>query len=184
MVIWSKYENKIYKAREPFATLSHCDLWVNNAMMKYENGKPIKNIFIDFQLYSYKSPVIDLLNFLFTSVQTEVLQKEFDNLIKFYHSELISNLHKLNCDLEPFSFSKFEEELEIDAGFVLSWSLIFISLVVFGEKRKPDQEVKGSDMDFKSEEFLNKVRSMMPQGKERLYFMIETFGRKGWLRTE
>lgn len=71
-------------------------------MMKYENGKPISNKFVDFQCYDYKSPAIDLLNFLLTSVNTDVLKEEFDGLLKFYHSEFVDNLKKMGCDIEPF----------------------------------------------------------------------------------
>lgn len=36
--------------REPFATVNHCDMWVNNTMQKIENGKVVKNKFVDFQV--------------------------------------------------------------------------------------------------------------------------------------
>lgn len=36
---------------EPFASFSHCDMWVNNTMQLAKDRKLTKNKFVDFQMY-------------------------------------------------------------------------------------------------------------------------------------
>lgn len=50
----------LHNFREPFATIVHKDIWMNNFMVKLENGKVVKIKFVDFQNYTYESPVRDL----------------------------------------------------------------------------------------------------------------------------
>ncbi|XP_056639655.1 uncharacterized protein LOC130447053 [Diorhabda sublineata] len=169
-------ENK----REPFATITHSDLWVNNAMMKYVNGEPVKNKFVDFQLYNYGSPGFDILNFLFTSVQTNVLRMKFDDLIRFYHNEFVNNIKRLNCEYSKFSYSKFLKELELDSVQVLNWDLSFIPMVVFGQKGHalPDSNV----VDFNDAQFKAMMVNNIPEeAKRRLHFMIEEYINRKWL---
>jgi thiamine kinase-like enzyme len=136
--------SNLYVPREPFATFSHCDVWINNIMIKHDDeGKPLKIKFVDFQIYNYKSPAVDVLNFLFTSVQTDVLKDDIDNLIKYYHGELISNLKQLDCSTEPFGFYELQKELKKDAHVVMCWALIFIPLVIFGPKGQGPNIQKG-----------------------------------------
>lgn len=47
-------------------------------------GKIIRHKLLDFQLLSYNSPAIDVAYYLFTSVRTEVRQRNFQKLIRFY----------------------------------------------------------------------------------------------------
>lgn len=48
VTLWG--EKPIPRAREPFGTLTHCDMWVNNTMQKFVDGKVVKNKFVDFQV--------------------------------------------------------------------------------------------------------------------------------------
>jgi len=178
----AKYGSPLYtyEVREPFATFAHCDLWINNIMLQNKNGNPSKVKFVDFQLYNYKSPVLDVLNILMTSVQTEVLEAEFDNLIKYYHSELIFKLRQLGVDTDPFSYQHFEKELKIDTPKACVWLLTFIPFVVFGEKNKEPE--RAEEMDFSRKEVRDKFnKNISHTAKRRLNFMIKTFGEKGWL---
>ncbi|KAG5867002.1 hypothetical protein JTB14_015334, partial [Gonioctena quinquepunctata] len=127
---------KIKTVREPFASFSHDDMWVNNAMMKLVNGRPIANKFVDFQIYKYASPASDLLFFLFTSVQQQVLEEHFDTLIKFYHTEFLKILHDLGCDTTPFRMEHFENELALESKGAFAVIVTFISIIVFWCERK------------------------------------------------
>ncbi|CAH1106463.1 unnamed protein product [Psylliodes chrysocephalus] len=170
-----------YQAREPFATFYHGDLWVNNAMMKYENGKPVSNKFIDFQCYDYRSPASDLLNFLITSVNTDVLKEEIDGLLKFYHSEFLDNLRKLECDIEPFNWFKFQEELKEDAQRIFAWATFFVNFVVFGPKGAHEHKQE-ANFNFDNIAHRDTIRkSIMLEAKERLYFIVQYYARKNWL---
>ncbi|XP_057657277.1 uncharacterized protein LOC130894443 [Diorhabda carinulata] len=168
-------ENK----REPFATITHSDLWVNNAMMKYVNGEPVKNKFVDFQFYNYGSPGFDILNFLFTSVQTEVLKTSFDDLLRLYHTEFINNLQRLKCDASNFGYNDFLKELKFESEHVLVWDLDFIPNIVFG--KKGEAFPNSSEIDFNNPQFRDRIyNNISEKAKERLYFMIQEYKKRNW----
>lgn len=58
----------------------------------------------DFQLYFYHSFALDLVFFLFTSVQLDDLNENFDSFIQFYHSRFYKTLMDANCPLEHYTF--------------------------------------------------------------------------------
>ncbi|XP_072393448.1 uncharacterized protein [Diabrotica undecimpunctata] len=174
---WNKAESKT-EVREPFATIVHRDLWLNNTMTKYESGKPPKNMFFDFQLYDYGSPSVDVLNFIFTSVQTAVSKKYFDDLLHHYHAQFVSNLERLRCNTEPFSYTKFLKECKMESEIVLGWTMDFVSLVVFSKKGEALQ----GDINFEDPKFRQIVKDrMMPEAKERLFFIISQCHKCNWL---
>jgi hypothetical protein len=96
----SKVPLSLAKVAEPmrngFRVLNHADLWVNNFMFKYDEGNLSDVLFIDYQMPFWGSPAKDLLYLLITSVRDEDKLQNFDNLMEFYHRELVSSLKKLD----------------------------------------------------------------------------------------
>ncbi|XP_050511292.1 uncharacterized protein LOC114348105 isoform X2 [Diabrotica virgifera virgifera] len=178
-VAWDKQEMKT-EVREPFATIVHRDLWVNNVMIKYEKGKPAKNKFIDFQLYDYGSPASDVLNFIFTSVKTEVSRLYFDDLVEHYHTEFVNNLKRFKCDTEPFNYPNFLRELKMESEIILGWTIGFVTLVIFGKKNKSFMD--DPLPDFQDPKYRQKVRDgLMPEALERLFFILRQCHRCNWI---
>ncbi|XP_023312787.1 uncharacterized protein LOC108915093, partial [Anoplophora glabripennis] len=156
--------------KEPFATVTHGDMWFNNTMIKFQNKVPVSNKIIDFQNCDYKSPATDLFFFLFTNVQTSVLQDDFDGLIEFYHKHFISHLEKLKCDTAPFSLPKFLEEMKAATPVELGHCFMMIFLN-FGEEQF---DHSSSDVD--------KIKARIHLAmKEKLRNVIHTSGMRGWL---
>lgn len=63
---------------------------------KAELEQPIENVMlIDFQYACWSSPVIDLHYFLNTSLQESLRPNRFDELIDFYHGNLVETLKRL-----------------------------------------------------------------------------------------
>jgi thiamine kinase-like enzyme len=79
-----------------FRVLSHGDVWVNNFMFKYEEGNLADVLFIDYQLPFWGSPACDLFYLFISSIRDEDKLQNFDNLMEFYHRELVSSLKKLD----------------------------------------------------------------------------------------
>ncbi|KAJ8963772.1 hypothetical protein NQ314_005391 [Rhamnusium bicolor] len=90
-----------------YSTICHGDMWVNNIMTKFKDGKPIKNKFVDFQMCTNNSLAKDLFFFLWSSVQQPILENSLDDLIKFYYENFIEHLNQLKCDSTPFTFDAF-----------------------------------------------------------------------------
>ncbi|KAJ9592875.1 hypothetical protein L9F63_015453 [Diploptera punctata] len=117
-----KKERKDFPVREPFATIVHNDFWVNNMLFKYdesnshmdkEKSSPSGIKFVDFQVTVYASPVKDLLFLLFSSSEDGLLEKRYDYFINLYHKEFIGILAKMGCDIEPFTYKHFLNEVNI-----------------------------------------------------------------------
>lgn len=101
-------------AREPFATIGHGDFWVNNIMIK-SAGDNIAVKIVDFQIADYGSAVRDLIFFLYTSVQRNVIDGHSIELIQLYYDTFIQVLRRFDCDVTPFNFQAFTEELKYEA---------------------------------------------------------------------
>ncbi|XP_072381946.1 uncharacterized protein [Diabrotica undecimpunctata] len=119
--------------REPFATISHRDLWVNNIMVKQEENTTKEVKIVDFQLYSYDSPAADIFFFLFSSVNFDVLRNHLDNLLHYYQQHFQNTLKDLNCDLD-FSYQKFVEELGLATRWELAHTIFMVFFVINGPK--------------------------------------------------
>ncbi|XP_072393453.1 uncharacterized protein [Diabrotica undecimpunctata] len=160
--------------REPFATLVHADLWCNNSMQKFgPDGTAIENKFLDFQFLSYGSPASDFLFLVLTSTETNILVKNFDELIQFYHTHFVQTLEELQCDSTPFSLSHFIEEIKNECVFEIGHAIQFILFVVTAKKR--DEELK---LPEESDKLYDTVTQ---QGKDKVWFILEDFEKRGWL---
>lgn len=97
-----------YYEENPFNTICHNDLWVNNVMIAYDDrGKPTRVKIFDFQLIMYASLSIDVLFFLFTSVQNDILLEHFEYFLKFYFDEFCKSLKYFGCSLDDFTWEKY-----------------------------------------------------------------------------
>nr|CAD7599398.1 unnamed protein product [Timema genevievae] len=85
--IEQKASGKPIQPSEPFASILHDDLCVNNIMFCYEADKktPKDLKIIDFQFQFYDSPAKDLLFFLFTSTEVGLVVDHYDDMVRLYH---------------------------------------------------------------------------------------------------
>ncbi|XP_075226765.1 uncharacterized protein LOC142327521 [Lycorma delicatula] len=103
---WKLMTDAVQAKENEFNVLNHGDFWLTNILFKYENGKPIKVKLVDLQQSRYSSPAVDLLFFMYGSIQEEVLNNKKDELIKIY-------LQTLNEYLEKYESPKRLEEAEL-----------------------------------------------------------------------
>lgn len=171
-----KYALKVSKTfREPFATIVHRDIWVNNFMVKLDGQKVVKNKFVDLQVYSYDSPVKDLLFFLFTSVQFDVLKNNLDNLMRFYHEQFIKTLTDLGCCTTDFSYEKFMEEIKYYGRHEIGHILYMLLFVVCAKKGITGN---GDDPGRVAKE------NILPEAKERAWWILQEFENRKWMEIQ
>lgn len=160
---------------EPWATIAHCDFWVNNTMVKFENGKPVKNKIVDFQMMSFDSPGRDLALFIFTSVQSTVILNNFDELLDTYFNVFLDTLKSLNADTQQFTREGLEEELGRSVREKAVMHCTFMMKPIFASSKnvKPVEEL-GMEM-------FNETEGLSDAHNEKLWLTIREFGRRGWL---
>jgi Domain of unknown function (DUF227). len=122
--------------REPYATFSHTDLWVNNMMFRYDSDNenyPVGVKFLDFQGNVYDSPVKDLLFFLYTSAAEGVVENNYDELICLYHQNFTDCLKGVGCDISPFTFQLLLDEIDMFAPSEVH-HILFMLLPITADK--------------------------------------------------
>ncbi|PSN39083.1 hypothetical protein C0J52_07355 [Blattella germanica] len=167
-----------FEPKEPFATLLHNDLWVNNMLFKYssqddvncENPNAMK--FVDFQIIVYDSPIRDLLFFLFTSSEDGLLDKHLDFFLSLYHKELLGYLTLLECDTKDFNHDKFQEELVCFATKEFTHILYLLKIV--SAENTGGQTLEESEMKM----YDTNVGEIY---KRRVKTLVRTFVERGWL---
>ncbi|XP_018562287.1 uncharacterized protein LOC108904285 [Anoplophora glabripennis] len=157
---------------EPWATMGHGDFWINNTMVKFEEGRSIANKMVDFQFPRYVSPAIDLFFLLWSSVKLNVLDEHFDNLVRFYHENFIKQLEELHCDTSPFTLERFLEELRLVADTEMMHILFFTIFIIFAKKKESGHNKMPHELE---------PEDVSEIGKERIIHFIKVCKRKGWL---
>nr|CAI5825362.1 unnamed protein product [Callosobruchus analis] len=170
---WGEKEDQ-RKPREPFATLTHYDMWVNNTMQKFVDGVPVDNKIVDFQIYTYRSAASDVFFLLFSSVQLEVLRRCLDSLLKFYHEHFIAVLEMLKCDTNKFGFDKFIEEIRLEAEYEFDHALYFSTFVVQGKKKTSEL----NEHSFDPEKLYKDINDT---ARRRAWYMALECEKRGWL---
>jgi hypothetical protein len=170
-----KMDGSILPPREPYATFSHTDLWVNNMMFCYDStneNNPTGVKFLDFQGIVYDSPVKDLLFFLYTSAAEGVRAKHHDELIRLYHENFTDCLNDMCCDTGPFTFQLLLEEIDMFAPSEAD-HILFMLIPICAERGEVP-ELSGVDLDL----FYREPNDLY---KRKAKEFIIDYVQKGWL---
>uniref|UniRef100_A0A1B6E7P5 CHK kinase-like domain-containing protein n=2 Tax=Clastoptera arizonana TaxID=38151 RepID=A0A1B6E7P5_9HEMI len=109
--LWDKIV-EIHSTKKHLRVLNHGDPWVSNMLFKYDDsGKIIDIKLIDLQTCKMVSPALDLIIFLLTSAQEDVLQHRLSELYNTYLNSFNSVLKCVGSDFS-FSLKELHDELE------------------------------------------------------------------------
>ncbi|ENN74586.1 hypothetical protein HUJ04_004707 [Dendroctonus ponderosae] len=185
-------KKRIKKIREPWACVTHNDLWVNNVMVRESNGMIHDIKFVDFQVIDYASPVCDLIFFLFSSVPNSVLRYHFDKLLQYYYKEFINTLSLYKVNTKEFSFESFEEELRLEGCYQVNHS-IFMLFPILGSPEPPKPIGKVPQWDPNNEAGASNGdadKKPAPGGipqtfnlpmKEKVWYIVEEAAKHNWI---
>jgi len=168
--------HNIVAPQEPWMTYVHNDFWVNNMLFKYDkSGKLINMKIVDFQLSIYDYGVNDLIFFLISSSQKNVLDNYLDDMIDLYYDSFIQCLKSLNVDTNAFPKSQFLEQVKQCAPTKFNQCIMMIQVI---------QAARGSvaeitEISNKTNLFSGNVND--DNYTQKMLHTLTIFDRKGWL---
>lgn len=161
------------ETNKDFYTIVHTDLWSNNILIRrIEETMDMK--IIDLQLLDYGSPLRDLLFFIFTSVQIDLIERFLNDFICIYFKSFKRSLLTFGCSLNDYSEEKFYEELNNVAPHEL-FHIIFMLKPIFSEKGSIESLDNISVNDFGRTDNIGKTYL------DRLTTAVSVFAKNKWL---
>lgn len=152
--------------------LNHGDLWVNNFLFKYEEGKPVDVVFVDYQLSYFTSPGLDITYFLSTSPTNEVRENKIDELIETYYnnfSKILKDSSKQQYSLEAVKKEILSREFY---GFAAS---IGITPLIMMDKKASKESSMDTLVDKEASARLRNAMYKSPNYRKAMEFMLKKF---------
>lgn len=183
---------EMFREDDPlFSVILHGDYNRNNVLYKYneETGDPEELRMIDFQEVRYASPAIDIFFLLYMSSTPELRESHWDELIKLYHSTIITNLVlMLDCKdetdprLEPYSYANFQRHF---ARFAFYGMLVTLQFLPWMDS--PNHECEALSAEFERDMTSEKFRVLATEiggdsSNEKVIQGIQHASKMGYLK--
>ncbi|XP_011498456.1 PREDICTED: uncharacterized protein LOC105362671 [Ceratosolen solmsi marchali] len=164
-----------YVANDPWLSLVHLDAWTNNILYRKDEEGNLHDIkMIDFQNYTYNSPLRDLPYFLCTSTRRDVFAGKLDELLDLYYETFIEVLKKMRCNVEPFNRSSFDKQLNIDCSIEFFHSILAIKFFY--------AEIDVNTYNSNQLESVIIHSKLTPSGYDKWYDIVTTYIKRGWIQ--
>lgn len=167
--------NNSNQLEDLWATLVHNDFWVNNMMFCHDiSGRITGMKIVDFQLCIHDYGVNDLIFFLISSSNKEVIDNNLDEVIDLYYNFFINILNKLGVDTKEYSKTKFLDLLNKCAPSKFTQCIMMVPVI---------QAARISPSEIKNMENKEKLlqRETNNIGNQKLLHIVETFAKRKWL---
>ncbi|CAB3226318.1 unnamed protein product [Arctia plantaginis] len=143
-----RYEDMINAATKTSenGVICHGDSWGANFLYRYEDGHPIDAKMVDFQMLRFGTPVLDLSVMIYTCTDQELRDKNYDELLHFYHDTLSSQIEDLGSDPQKiYPWPVFMEEIKKYSYFGLGYSFDTTPFTVLAPEDAVDLELEGEE---------------------------------------
>lgn len=160
---------------EPWGTMIHNDFWVNNMMFRHkEDGSIMDMKIVDFQLCTYQYGMCDLIFFLLSSAQKDVLDDHLDYMLEVYYDAFVQCLKSLDVNTAKLTKQKYYELLKACAPSKFNQCIMMVQ-VIQASRKSNDQtkNLKGDDI------FLSRVVDDI--SSKKLAHILQIFVKKDWL---
>ncbi|XP_015122670.1 uncharacterized protein LOC107045056 isoform X2 [Diachasma alloeum] len=151
--------DQVLSGRGKYDVLSHGDAWNNNILFKHEDDDHVVDVkLIDFQIPRHASAAIDFHYFMYSSAKSVVIEENYEEVIKSYHSALVDSLRQSSVpegDVREMSLDWFQGELQKHHlyGLITSFWLVHAVLA---------EENETINMDDFSADFIAEVEKIEP----------------------
>ncbi|XP_063922706.1 uncharacterized protein LOC135137090 [Zophobas morio] len=114
-------------------TILHGDLWTNNMMFKFEDGRPVNCVIVDFQSHRYGPPAQDVVAFLHLTTNREFRKTHFEEALQFYYHEFDSLLGRFGLG-GIISEDEFFASCDFFKQFALTQACTHLQMVALSEE--------------------------------------------------
>lgn len=187
--LYSIMKEHVNNSNDKWKVICHGDLWINNLMFHYHNGK-VKHVkFVDLQTIRYSNLTCDILMLLYSSTEGELRHKHMDTLIQVYRESLISSLREylekkhreqLKKLENEFTVEKIKNEFAVRSLYGLGTSLWVMPAITFKSLSNEMDSFVGSLIASECQESRDEIR----QPKEfhsRVRDIVKEFYERGFL---
>ncbi|KAF7279857.1 uncharacterized protein LOC143194710 [Rhynchophorus ferrugineus] len=145
-------------------TLCHPKLYNKNFMIAYDNRRPIACKILGLKNLQYSNCINDLIFFLFTSVNKDVLQESFNYLAHYYFQCIENIFEDYRLRITGYTISDFHKELDTQGPLMLVKILETLA------------ETTCNDYDANGNPVVGK------KFQKRLEFVLELMISRGWFK--
>ncbi|XP_065342135.1 uncharacterized protein LOC135940929 [Cloeon dipterum] len=124
----------------PLRVINHGDCWVNNILIKYEDGAPVDLRFLDFQIARFASLAHDLSYLLYCSCQKDTLDEHWDDFIAAYVSAVNDAIHAVGGRKSSVTKHQVEQEMKKFAKSGIMHALMAVPFFVAATEEQPKLE--------------------------------------------
>ncbi|KAJ3632899.1 hypothetical protein MTP99_009881 [Tenebrio molitor] len=114
-------------------TICHADPWTKNFLFKFEAGRPINCVVVDFQTYRYGPPAQDVLAFIYLVTDRGTRDAHLDDLLHFYYAELAANMEKYGVK-DVVTKTEFFDSCDYFKRFALTQTLAHFQVVILSDE--------------------------------------------------
>lgn len=94
--IYNRFVQMFNEPKKKYHTICHGDPWANNLLYLHDkNGKIIDMKMVDYQICRHTSVATDIHYLIYTSVQSSLIEKSYESLLKIYHNAFLNELRRL-----------------------------------------------------------------------------------------
>lgn len=184
-----RYQGRVFEtmgyvvsAKEPLSVIMHGDFWINNILFQYQGNTKESSVsdvkFVDLQISRYGSPAIDILHFLYSSLQPGISEAHYNDILQVYHESLTKTLYKLAPTAPKIMLKDVITEVETHAMYGMFMGFLLLPAVT-AETAAINMDSVDNNV---SQEFLDKAEcNLTANYEQRVRNMVLEFIARGFL---
>lgn len=164
-----------------FNVIIHGDMWSNNIMFGHDTqGNVQEAIFVDYQMCTVGSPVLDLVYVLYTSSAETLGEEDWNDLITLYWTTLTDTLQRLQFSARPIpTLNQLQQDRRERTNYAM-YSALFTLAVRNLEVVDVVDDALAKMMDEGAECHQFRVRMLLnPKIQKALAYLLNFFDRNG-----